>query len=73
MDALPFYFSAPLQRSANVGSWHQADLTTRQLFCPLSGAKWTSGEAAACFGPTRMTRLCHSMTKFAALHGSVIG
>ena len=21
MDALPFYFSAPLQRSANVGSW----------------------------------------------------
>jgi len=41
---------------------------------PLDGRYWgQSGRGTDRPKSTLMTRLCHSMTKFAALHGSVIG
>ena len=33
------------------------------------GAKRTSGETAACFGPTRLTQSGHELPAFAAMHG----
>src|SRR5438309_11955920 len=44
----------------DVCSWHKASLRCDAPVWSLSEVKRTSGEAAACFGPTRMTLIGHA-------------
>jgi hypothetical protein len=52
--------SLALTRSSNSGSfWHKASLRCDAPVWVAIGGKADIGEAAACFGPTRMTHVRH--------------
>ena len=46
----------------------QSGLNEMSAYLSAFGAKRTSGETAACFGPTRLTQSGHERAAFAAVH-----